>query len=87
MNNERTRLSIDLEFEDFDRLNKLIGELRVKSKLFEQVTKDLIRTMELMSKRQRLIFLTTALENNLNMIDALPTFKKAKKFSEKCVEE
>lgn len=84
-NESRPRLSIDIPFKLFDDLNKLLGDLRVKSKIYEKITEELVEVMNRMTVRQRLIFISVLLEDNLNITEKLSSFKKAKEFSEKAM--
>lgn len=74
----RPRLSITVSAEDFNKLNDLLGDWRIKSRLYQKMTRDLVAVMEKMSKEDRLTFIVAILEDEIKTEDWFKAMKGAK---------
>ena len=75
---ERRRLSIDLPTEMFNKLNDLIGDLRIKSQVYQTITMSLINNLENLSQSDRNIFLVSVIDSKVNIEDWCKKVKEAK---------
>ena len=79
----RTRLSIDVPFDIFTKLNDLLGEWRIKNQLFRKITLDLIKAMEMMTPDQRRFFIVSIIEGDLEITQYIKSVKKAQDAAER----
>ena len=77
-NSYRPRLSIDIDEELFNKLNDLIGDLRLKSKLYQKITYDLVRALELMTPRQRTFFILSVVDSKITIEEYCKGIREAK---------
>lgn len=61
----RHRLSIEVDEDTFNDLNKLIGVYRIKNALFSTIASQLVETMKAMDERKRRIFIAAILDYKL----------------------
>lgn len=79
----RPRLSVDLPWELYNKLNNLLGDWRIKSRLFRAISFELVRVMERMDAKQREFFLVSILEGDIEIEKYIKQIKKAKDAAEK----
>lgn len=67
----RHRLSIEVDEETFNDLNKFIGVYRIKNALFSTIAQQLVSTMKQMDERRRRIFIAAILDSKIKPSDYL----------------
>lgn len=75
---ERSRLSVDLPLELHIRLNKVVGRWRIKGRLYEKITEDLVRILEGLDSEQQAMFIAYILQGELKLEDWNKDAKKSK---------
>ena len=80
---KRSRLSIDLPSETFEDLNSLMGDLRVKSRLFKAIVVDFIECLRKFTPEERLFFICSVIEGDLKLENYSKTIRKAKDAAER----
>ena len=74
----RPRLSIVLDEDTARELNELLGEWRIKNRLYLKITKDLIKVLRQMTPQQRRSFIVAILDSELKIEEYQLTVRKVK---------
>ena len=72
----RPRLSVVLDSDIHERLNKVLEGWRIKNALFEKITSDLVEVMERMTPKQRRFFIVSIIEGQLKPEQYIKSVKK-----------